>query len=150
MQLEDFLATIRTVTGRECGKKGSRWSAHCPAHEDREPSLNVKEDGSRLLVKCHAGCTVDEIVKVLGLKTKDLFTNDGQSRPKSKRRIAEIYDYVDSDGKLLFQVVRYKPKSFRQRRPDPNSSDKWFWDLKGVQRVLYRLPDVLEAVAINV
>jgi 5S rRNA maturation endonuclease (ribonuclease M5) len=44
----------------------------------------------------------------------------------------------------VYQVVRYQPKSFRQRRPVGNR--EWVWDLKGVDPVLYRLPEVLKAV----
>src|SRR6516225_7435719 len=41
--------------------------------------------------------------------------------------IAETYDYTDKDGKARFQVVRYKPKGFRQRRP--NGKGGWIWNL---------------------
>ena len=54
------------------------------------------------------------------------------------------YDYVAEDGELLFQVERLSPKGFRQRRPD---GDGWAYDLNGTRRVLYRLPQVLAAVA---
>ena len=60
-----------------------------------------------------------------------------------ERVISATYDYADADGKLLYQVVRYAPKSFLQRRPDGN--DGWIWDLEGVKRVLYRLPELLAA-----
>src|SRR5262249_4748905 len=56
-----------------------------------------------------------------------------------------IYDYTDAAGELLFQVIRFEPKSFRQRRP--NSTGGWDWSMKGVRRVLYRLPELVEAVA---
>ena len=60
------------------------------------------------------------------------------------------YDYGSSDGALIFQVVRRTDprtgdKSFRQRRPDPAAPDGWTWNLRGVQRVLYRLPELLAA-----
>jgi hypothetical protein len=58
--------------------------------------------------------------------------------------VVATYDYVDERGDLLFQVVRYQPKSFRQRRADHNT---WIWNLDGVRRVLYRLPDLIKAVA---
>jgi hypothetical protein len=54
------------------------------------------------------------------------------------------YDYVNEGGALLFQVVRYSPKSFRQRRPD--GAGGWIWNLGDVRRVIYRLPDVRRAV----
>lgn len=44
-----------------------------------------------------------------------------QSGGKSKGRIVAKYDYTDSDGALLYQVLRLEPKSFRQRRPDGNA-----------------------------
>jgi hypothetical protein len=37
----------------------------CPAHEDRNPSLSVTERNNRILVKCHRGCTQEEVVSKL-------------------------------------------------------------------------------------
>src|ERR1051325_2245648 len=44
-----------------------------------------------------------------------------------------------------YQVVRFDPKEFRQRRPDPEHPDRWIWKLGDVRRVLYRLDRVREA-----
>jgi 5S rRNA maturation endonuclease (ribonuclease M5) len=60
-----------------------------------------------------------------------------------KSKVVKTYDYQDETGKMLFQVCRKEPKAFSQRRP--NGKGGWIWDLKGVQRVLYRLPDVIAA-----
>jgi len=70
-----------------------------------------------------------------------------QERPNtsSGKKIEKTYDYTDAGGELLFQVVRYQPKDFRQRRPDGEGG--WVWKMEGVQHVLFRLPDVLAAVA---
>lgn len=59
------------------------------------------------------------------------------------------YTYCDENGKTLFQVLRYDPKGFKQRRPDtsPHGKGGWVYSLDGVRRVLYRLPEVLAAVA---
>jgi hypothetical protein len=55
-------------------QRGEGYQARCPAHEDNEPSLSVAEgDDGRALVKCFAGCEVEEIVSALGLEMKDLF-----------------------------------------------------------------------------
>ncbi len=56
-----------------------------------------------------------------------------------------IYPYRDEHGAELFQVVRKIPKSFRQRRADPAARDGWVWNIKGVRRVPYRLPELLAA-----
>jgi Protein of unknown function (DUF3987) len=61
------------------------------------------------------------------------------------RRIVREYDYTDEHGALLFQVVRYIPKDFRQRRPGETPGD-WIWSLDDVRRVLYRLQELIEAV----
>lgn len=62
-----------------------------------------------------------------------------------ERRIVATYDYRDESGELLYQVVRFEPKTFRQRRPDPAHPSSWLWNLEGVRRVLYHLDRVLEA-----
>jgi putative DNA primase/helicase len=46
---------------------------------------------------------------------------------------------------MLYQTVRYDPKSFKQRRP--NGKGGWHWNLKGVRLVLYRLPGLLSRAA---
>jgi hypothetical protein len=65
-----------------------------------------------------------------------------ESAPSTPRgRIVEIYPYKDATGKLLYDVVRYAPKTFRQRHPDGNGG--WIWSVKGCKRVLYRLQNLL-------
>ena len=60
-----------------------------------------------------------------------------------EKRIIMTYDYKDESSQLLYQVVRYAPKDFRQRRPDDQGG--WIWNLQGVRRVLYRLQELLQA-----
>ena len=75
------------------------------------------------------------------------FLEQQQSNGKSTSLGKEVahYDYVDEDDKLLFQVVRFEPKTFRQRHKD--STGTWTWSVKGVRVVPYRLPDVIEAIS---
>jgi hypothetical protein len=65
------------------------------------------------------------------------------SRIESK--VVKVYDYTDETGALLFQVVRFEPKNFRQRRPDGGGG--WVWNLHDTRRVPYLLPDLMKAVA---
>jgi len=60
-------------------------------------------------------------------------------------RIVVTYDYTDEAGALLYQVVRKEPKTFLQRRPD--GAGGWAWGLGGMETTLYRLPELLQAVA---
>lgn len=127
-------------------RSGSGWSACCPAHEDRNPSLSLSEgDDGRALLHCHAGCETDAIARELELEPRDLFSESMNGRGGALGEPEAIYDYVDEAGELLFQVCRFAAKQFRQRQPD--GSGGWVWNLRGVRRVPYRLPRVLEAVA---
>src|SRR4029453_16917934 len=72
-----------------------------------------------------------------------LIDGSTRSHPGHSTIVAE-YDYLDETGKLLFQVVRFEPKDFRQRRSDGNGG--WIWSLGNTRRVLYRLPDIIAAV----
>jgi hypothetical protein len=94
------------------------WLAHCPAHDDKNPSLNVSEgNDGRALVHCHAGCAGADVVAALGLAMADLMAqNGGRSassgitkgpRRSGGRRIVAEYSYRDARGALLYQVVRY-------------------------------------------
>src|SRR5262249_45960596 len=96
-------------------------------------------------MKCHAGCQIQSVVAALGLTMKDLFP--ANTKRNSKSRIVATYDYVDEQGTLLFQSVRYEPKDFKQRRPDLAKPGKWIWNLKNTPRVLYRLPQLTSAIA---
>lgn len=120
---------------------GHGWVAKCPVHDDVIPSLQVSERTDLSVgLHCHAGCTTKHIVEALGLTWADLFSGteaDG-------KQIVKEYDYRDSDGVLLYQTVRYWPKEFSQRRPDPAQPGKWIHNLlpfKG-KHVPYRLPDL--------
>jgi hypothetical protein len=76
-----------------------------------------------------------------GVHDEDRSSRNGHER----RRIETRYRYVDEHGTLLYEAVRYRPKGFSQRRP--NGPGDWIHNLEGVRRVLYRLPEVLEAIA---
>lgn len=135
------------------------WKCRCPSHDDAHPSMELKlGDDGRLLVCCHRnnsqGCSNEAIMRSIGLSLKDLFP-DSQSRLRGGfrdgRKLGQVYHYRSEEGKLLFQVCRYRmpdgSKMIRVRRPhpDPQSPEPWLWSIDGVRRVLYRLPDLLEA-----
>lgn len=139
--MRDVLDALKGVKS-----SGEGWVALCPAHPDSRHSLSVgKGDDGRWLVKCHAGCDTRDVVGAAGLTLADLMP-DRNGSPRDGRRVLATYDYRDTDGALLYQVLRYEPKDFRPRRPD--GAGGWIWDLKGVTRVLYRLPELAGAQAV--
>jgi 5S rRNA maturation endonuclease (ribonuclease M5) len=119
-------------------KSGDGWSACCPAHKDRNPSLSISERNGKILIHCHSGCEQERVISVL--KSRGLW-------PEPERRDVDvnaeaIYSYTNAQGELLYQVVRKPGKKFLQRRPDGRGG--WIWK-KHPDQVLYHLPEVVEA-----
>mgnify|MGYP001374685442 CR=1 FL=1 len=103
-------------------------------------------DGFALVMKLR-GCDFPEalqlVADVLGLSPPSQ-QDKGNGHGPGPKKIGKTYEYVDESGNLLYQTVRYVPKDFRQRRPDGKGG--WIWNLEGVQLVLYRLPEALQAL----
>ena len=54
-------------------KSGEGYTALCPAHDDRNPSLSIREsEDGKLLVHCHAGCCTEGVLDAVGLTIKDI------------------------------------------------------------------------------
>jgi 5S rRNA maturation endonuclease (ribonuclease M5) len=145
-------AISRAELGPPIKKAGSELLYRCVNHHDEHPSLAVNpQKNCWMCGPCGASGNAWELAAFLSrlqpddkagiaawLRQKGLLSGDS-----SKDRIEAVYNYTDEAGTLLFQTVRYTPKDFRQRRPDGNGG--WVWNLEGVRRVLYRLPEVLES-----
>jgi hypothetical protein len=142
----DRLEAALATHGCNPRRRGDHIDALCPTHDDVNPSLDVDPGyGGRALATCRAGCPLKDILAALALSWGDLF--DVDSSHNGKPEITAEYPYTDEQGNLLFQVVRYSPKSFRQRRPD--GAGGWTWKLDNVRRVPYRLPELIAGVARN-
>ncbi len=77
---------------------GQGWTARCPAHDDRNPSLSVDAgDNGAVLIHCHAGCCFADVLAALELKPRDLFPDNGQARGKAAVTARRIV--ADFDGK---------------------------------------------------
>jgi putative DNA primase/helicase len=129
--------TAREIAHHLRGRKsGASWSAKCPAHDDRNPSLSLRDSDGKVLVKCHAGCEQTAVVDAL--RARGLWPENIEIKPV----IVQTYNYVDETGKLLYQICRTEPKGFFQRKPDGYGA--WI-NKKGERQVLYHLPELLEA-----
>lgn len=142
-QLNAFLDALGPGKWQE---RNGEYQCNCPAHDDKSPSLSVSisRESGKLLIHCHAGCKVDSILQAVG-RPDLLRMNGAPDRPSKAKSIVATYDYTDENGKLLFQALRYQPKDFKQRQPITGGD--WRYNLKGVRRVLYRLPEVLKGIA---
>jgi len=131
------------------------WRGPCPIHGGQRDSFAVERQTGRWY--CHSECARGGSVYDLemALSDCDFATAAAEVRgivggPESNgagRKITATYDYRDERGELLFQVVRFSPKSFAQRVPD---GSRWTWRLGGVRRVLYKLPRVLKEPVVYV
>lgn len=144
---------------------GVQRMAKCPFHKDSTPSFSLNV--STGLWNCHGGCgggsVIDLIAKFDGISPGEVLRRNEVSKepvaaPKPSAedfKFATVcaYNYESATGEVVYQVVRQhapcpeKPsgyvKTFRQRRPGPGGS--WIYNMEGIERVLYRLPDVLKA-----
>jgi hypothetical protein len=128
---------------RGAKRNGKGWLALCPAHDDHEPSLSVKDgNNGGVVLHCFAGCSTQQVCAALGIDIRELMPDGYATDTLSHAgRIVETYDYTDEHGNLLSQVTRLEPKKFQQRRPDGKGG--WLWNLTDVRRVLYRLRELL-------
>jgi len=152
------MRTVETLgEAIEAAKHREQTMVRCPAHDDGAASLHVTYgDKHPVLMTCHAGCTIESILHYGGIDAQQLLApreegavgGDGEWTPAGPA--SHVYDYTDAEGTLLFQVLRVPiaggKKTFRQRHPIPGPKP-WAWNMDGVERVLYHLPEVLEAKA---
>ncbi|TGB09800.1 DUF3987 domain-containing protein [Streptomyces sp. MZ04] len=123
------------------GSKGRGTSYQCVSHDDNAPSLSVTRGNRGVILNCHAGCATEDVVSTLGLTMADLF--DEPLEKRERPQVVAEYPYCDEHGQVLYVVRRLEPgydgerKTFRQYKPDGTAG------VKGVRRVLYRLPEVI-------
>ncbi len=126
------------------GKDKYQASCPVPGHGTADNHLSVTDAGDKALVKCFHLHSYADICKALGFDTLTYGKNGHKPITEARGEIVKVYDYPDASGKVIHQTVRYQPKRFSQRRSDGNGG--WIWDLKGIETVLYRLPQVLAAI----
>src|SRR6266542_2581006 len=94
-------------------RSGKGWTAKCPAHEDRKPSLSINEgmDG-RALLKCQAGCDTNDVLAALGMTWRDLFptTNPRSSGNGATPGSTSTFDWPACVGAFTAQHVEHLAK----------------------------------------
>jgi hypothetical protein len=129
--------------------QGSEWRGPCPVHDGKDNNFSIDPKTGQCY--CHSVCQRGwemtglemELSNCTYREALDRLTEMAPRQPAGKRKIAE-YDYRDEKGKLLFQVVRFEGKTFLQRRPGGDNGN-WTYNLEGVRRVIFRLPQIMDA-----
>lgn len=85
------------------------WIACCPAHEDRSPSLTVREcDDGRVLVHCFAGCGFDQIIGAVGVDVNELFPQKPIEHAKPIRRpfpAADVLEALSRESLVVLMCI---------------------------------------------
>lgn len=130
---------------RRARPSGSEFTACCPAHDDKTPSLTIRLKEDRILLLCHGGCTTDRVVQAMGLSLADLFLKTHVSRSE--------YIYRSLNGARLYQaVVKRMEEGKKQVYMNAYADGQWMKtmtlpDGSSVERVPYCLPELVEACA---
>lgn len=94
-QVDNLLSHLDKV--KRTGK--GKWIACCPAHDDKGPSLTIRElDDERVLVHCFAGCSVHEVLGAIGLDMAALFPPREIQHGKPERRPFPAADVLRAIG----------------------------------------------------
>jgi hypothetical protein len=71
MNAEALLARLHGVR-----RNGGGWMARCPAHEDRSPSLSIRNGNGKILLHCFGGCSIEAVCAALEIEVRELFSKE--------------------------------------------------------------------------
>lgn len=148
-------------------KHGGYWTAKCPAHEDKNPSLSIRQGkNGKVLIRCFSGCPTEAILQVMNLTFGDLYLEAEREAWLQKKREAEqrcpsiktpaarkpigpveaTYRYTDTHGELVAEKQRREGKVFLWRKPLIGGG--WEWKVDRGFLPLYKLHEVVKAAVV--
>ena len=133
MDVNEILSRFKNVKRL---KKGS-WQVRCPCHKDDKASLTITDTGNRILMYCHAGCDIRDIIQAAGLTMTDLGAPDKPKKNSWTEEAEAVYNY----GKYV--KVRYPGKIIRYGRIINND---FIPGIEDIDKTLYRLPELLNSI----
>lgn len=146
------LVQIMERDGIKLPGSGRERSAKCPFHPDKRPSMsvNVEKETWYCNVCKIGGSVIDYIANKRGLTIEDVLQQlaaeapqqtPQRGEPMTRGKVVAAYVYRSAVGEEVYRVLRYEPKTFKQQK---RAGNDWAWGMEGVERVLYRLPEVLQ------
>lgn len=88
---EPVARVLTRVEGLE--QRGHGWVAKCPAHDDRTPSLSIRQgDDGRALLHCFAGCPFSAITAALEMENRELFAEASEPDQPRNRGLRQFHD----------------------------------------------------------
>lgn len=135
MSIDTLLSRLKKV--RKSGN-GS-YMACCAAHDDKTPSLSIKDVGDgRILINCMAGCATEDVLAAIGMEWSDIMPERVASRyaaPVKQR----IYP-ADALKSIQFEARIIVLAAFNLRK-DKSLSDE---DMSRVEIAMERINTALE------
>lgn len=85
----------------------NRWTACCPSHADKTPSLAIRNDNDKILLKCFSGCSAYEIVSAVNMELSDLFPERNEySKPiKNPFPAADVLRCIQSEAFIVAVIA---------------------------------------------
>ena len=111
------MSAAQTLLSRlnRVGKAGEQWRASCPTHAhtrgDKSRGLYIRQIDDRVLIKCHAGCSADEILEAVGLTLADLFDRPAGNEPRQRLPAQQRWDWrallaqLDAETKMVRTIA---------------------------------------------
>ena len=134
VEIHEFLNNLSCVTGGN-----NQYSARCPAHDDRTASLSISsgQDG-KILLHCHAGCTVPHILNAMNLTEKDLFPPREHVHNRGNRKQEAEYIYHNAQGCPILKKIKYRYEDGRKSYAWLHrEGDRWEKGYGGITPPLY-------------
>src|SRR5687768_9800793 len=134
-----MMLTAESLARSLGGKRNGRgWRVRCPAHTDKDPSLDIDiGESGKVLLCCRAGCANDAVVDAL--KQRGLWANE---KPAQVAQVSEPidlpphpqlgrphqrWDYYDARGHFIGAVCRWDRPGGKEIRPASFDGAKWTW-----------------------
>ncbi len=121
---------VRTLGGN---RSGAHWMARCPAHDDKSPSLSVRDtDDGRVLVYCHAGCRQSEVIAAL--RDRGLCPSNGHQGPDVVCAGRAVVARFSEDGDQKRQI--FALRLWQESGPAEHSPVEFYFKARGLNTAI--------------
>jgi hypothetical protein len=145
------MTLAQDITQRFNGEWHSDYGAFpTPGHGPKDPGMTVKDDPAApdgVLIHSFNGgdpLAVKDQCRELGILPAR--RSDPSRQNVSAWRVTGTYEYTDATGAVLYRTKRQEKAGERKKFVAEHLRGKeWIFGIKGIPRVLYRLPDIRAA-----
>ena len=135
MTVEALLSRLEAVKATGPG----RWIARCPGHQDKAPSLSIREIDDRILIHDFAGCAPADILAAVGLSLRDLFENRQPFEAPSKPSRVPLRDLIPLLRHEAHIVALVGADALLSRTIDQDSWDRLAEATRRIEEVSHEL-----------